>query len=313
MIKMEPTKVEKIEEGRLRLISVMSLVDQVVDRVLFGSWQQTEIVRCMSHPGKAGWTPMPVGYYSLLATFPENVLATDCSAFDWTFPSWLVSVIFQSRVDRMKSSSETFVNAAWARWLEVLGRDCVMRLPDGSRYAQTELGIMKSGWLLTISVNSEAQDKLSLLAYKRAYGSADMPELWSMGDDVLMAWDDKDPSPFQEALGTTGILTKFAVHSREFAGFSFIRTALGPVVNPLYPAKHAFILRHVAREDLTEVLSAYGCLYALADKVESAWVLDLVRAYGRWPMPVYRAWAVGLLPRNVTLVCTGDAAGFLRF
>lgn len=267
----------------------------------------------MAIAGKTGWAPMPSGYESLLRSFDGDVLATDCSAFDWTFPEWLVNDILDTRIARMRGVSAEIEWAMRARWREVLSTDCVVRLPNGSRYRQSVPGIMKSGWLLTISVNSEAQERLSIAAWMRTQ-TGSVPRVWSMGDDVLMEWPpDSDEKGFVEELTRLGVIVKQASHSLEFAGFSFGRVNGYPVVNPLYERKHRFLLRHVPENQLEEVVSAYGCLYALADQDKSSWIRDILRRYGRWTLQTYRVWAVGLLTRDVRLFRTGDAHGWFEY
>lgn len=291
---------------------MLSLVDQVVDRVLFYAWAQTEIKGHMATAGKSGWAPMPAGYQMLLRSFDRDVLATDCSAFDWTFPEWLVENILDSRIARMRGVSEEVEWAMRARWREVLSTDCVVRLPDGRRLRQAVPGIMKSGWLLTISVNSEAQERLAIQAWMRTQAGA-VPRVWSMGDDVLMEWPEgSDEKSFVEALAKLGVIVKQASHSLEFAGFAF-GSSPAPFVDPLYVRKHRFLLRHVPSEQLEEVVSAYGCLYALARPEVGGWLAPILRQYGRWSLNTYRVWAVGLLTRNMHLLRTGDAQGWFQY
>lgn len=292
---MEPHKPEKLEQKRYRLISILSLVDQMVDRILFRPWQRVEIDNVMDHAGKTGWSPLPVGFYDVLTTFPAGVLATDCSAFDWTFPGWLVTLIPQIRLDQGCGHSPQFELAVKRRIAEVMGERCVIRLPDGSRYRQTRPGVMKSGWLLTISFNSTAQELLTLLAWSRAY-SGPCPKLWSMGDDVLMAWPENlEPDRLVEELKRAGILAKFAEKKLEFAGFGMGRDGGTPYVEPLYPNKHKYLLAHVQQEQLEEVVTSYGLIYALARPQHKDWLEPYLRKYSRWPEATAQAWAYGLL------------------
>lgn len=288
MIKMEPHKPSKIAEDRLRLISVFALEDQMVDRCLFTSQLKTEVRNPFSQASKSGWTPMPEGFHELISTFPGETLATDCSAFDWTFPSWLVDVILEARLDATRSVSEDYATAVRSRWHEVLGTRCVLRLPSGHRYRQVKAGLMKSGWLLTISVNSEAQEYISRIAWMRSRKD-EFPAFWAMGDDVLMSWRGGDPSRFIKRIRELGILTKMHSFDREFSGFLFSKGAL---VVPLYPDKHKFILAHTPSDALVEIISNYGLLYALAGE---SWVDPLLAEYGRWSKRTCRAWALGLL------------------
>lgn len=293
---MEPHKPEKIAQNRQRLISILSLVDQMVDRILFGPYALYDKNHCMDRAGKTGWSPMPVGFYDLMEYFPGQVLATDCSAFDWTYPAYLPDMILDCKLAQTKETSIEFRRACRNRIKEVLGPLCTLRLPDGARYIQSVWGIMKSGWLLTIGWNSDAQDIITNLAWSRAYPNlGPCPRLWSMGDDVLMRWrEDLDPKPLEAELTRAGILSKFAMPVREFAGYAFGRDP-DIYVDPLYVDKHKFLLAHTSLEQLEEVVTAYGLLYALARPATRAWLDPILSEYARWTRDTYVAWAYGIL------------------
>ncbi|APG75852.1 hypothetical protein 2 [Hubei sobemo-like virus 5] len=280
----------------------------MVDRVLFGPWSAADTATAMERAGKSGWSLIPNGFYDLLAYFPDDVLATDCSAFDWTYPAWVIDPIIDVKLEQMGSLPDGYATAVRTRITEVLGVNCTLRLPDGQRLRQLVPGIMKSGWFLTINLNSDAQDMLTTLAYRRAYGS-ECPLLWAMGDDVLMRWPQgQDSAPLVQQLRRAGILSKFATPSREFSGFAVKRTGSDIAVNPLYPNKHKYLLAHTSATDLEEVITSFGMIYALAEPDVKAWLEPLLRQYSRWPQSSFRAWAHGLLS-HAPLLQTGDAAG----
>lgn len=296
MIKMEPHKPSKIEEGRLRLISVFSLVDQVVDRMLFYPMVRTEISNFMDHPCKSGWSPLPAGYSTLQAVFSGPVLATDCSAFDWTFPSWLVAPLLESRIEHMRGCSPKMRAAMERRWKEVIGTDCLLRLPDGLRLKQANPGLMKSGWLLTISVNSQAQDLITRVAWNR-HRRDPFPPFWAMGDDVLMSWPDGDEQLLVAQIRKLGILTKIAQRSREFAGFEIPSSRAQ--VEPLYADKHKFVLAHTPVEELEELCSSYALLYALSER-RPLWLVEALQKYSRYTQRACRAWATGVVKLRIS-------------
>lgn len=183
----------KLESGRIRLIMVMSLEDQVVDRILMQNWHTAEKY-FMNIPGKTGWSPIPSGYRLFNTAFPGEVLATDCSAWDWTCPSWVPEVVLDMRLALCRSVSPEYESALRARFACVL-RDAVVRLPDGRRFKQVGWGLMKSGWFRTIAFNSTAQVLVNELAWLRAGFDGAVRGLWTMGDDVLLEWaDDLDQS-----------------------------------------------------------------------------------------------------------------------
>lgn len=292
-IKDEPHKVSKMRAGRYRLIMVMSLEDQVLDRVLMSNWSEEE--KFWRIPGKSGWSPVPAGYRYLNSAFPGDVLATDCTAFDWTFPEWVAKALLQLRLDMMVNPSEAYIQVLSARWRAVL-RDAIVRLPDGRRFQQNRWGLMKSGWFRTIAENSSAQVLINALAWYRSHPTLPFPTIWTMGDDVLMSRPPQlDVVAFEKALATTGILVKASSNLREFAGFEF---GAG-TVRPLYAAKHKFALHFVLPTQAEEIATAYSCLYALVTTSDLPPFMHKVLARSAWTRRLAWLWAVGKLANNM--------------
>jgi len=287
-IKDEPHTDKKVADGRLRLIMVLSLEDQLVDRILFSTWSDVEQQNVMGIPGKTGWTPLPFGYKLFDQAFPEEVLATDCSSFDWTVPSWAVRLLLECSLEMVNRGDATYRTLVTNRWAQVLGPFAVVRLPDGERYQQDDYGLMKSGWLRTIAGNSDLQFLIHALAWRRSH-STSFPTVWTMGDDVIMSWDSSyDKERFEAAMATTGAIVKHGMHAREFAGFRFQKDT----VDPLYTDKHMYMLRYVSPDQETEVADSYTLMYALAsesvrDPLSSVFGSSLIAA------PLARAWARG--------------------
>nr|QQM16241.1 putative replicase [Wifsystermes virus] len=290
-IKDEPHKRTKVRDRRFRLIMVMSLEDQMVDRILFQEWSAVESDNVMSIPGKSGWSPLPFGYRLFDRAFPGKTLATDCSAFDWTVPEWAVAMLMDLRLEMVVPDDgfERYAHAVRARFRQVLGPDCVIRLPDGQRLSQERYGLMKSGWFRTIAENSAIQVLTHSLAWMRSHPGQYLPNMWTMGDDVVMGWSDLyDQACFERALATTGVLVKHGLQVREFAGFRFGRGC----VSPLYPEKHAFMLRFVPPDMKEQIADSYQLFYSLADRDDRA-PLDRVFAASRIAPYLAAMWARG--------------------
>lgn len=287
-IKEEPHKLSKLESGRLRLIMVLSLEDQMVDRIIFGGWVEDELLRVMDLPSKAGWSPLPFGFSQLNRAFPDQVLATDCSSFDWTVPEWVISTYI--RVKLAQCEFDPAWHAAIVNRLRQVLGDAVIRLPGGERYQQALPGIMKSGWFLTISANSSFQFLINVLAWLRSHPRRPFPLIWTMGDDVLLEWKDSfSQEAFEQALSSTGIVVKRGSRNREFGGFHFLKDS----VEPAYPAKHRFMLEHLS-EDLAEVVcTSYMCLYSLAESEFASWVKHVVAGRSRVNPAQAKRWAFG--------------------
>lgn len=269
----------------------LSLVDQVVDRYLFMDWHETELRS--DNSTRIGWAPIPEGFRDMEAKFSGPVLTTDCTAFDWTLPSWVVQELLEARLEMVSGGSPEYEIAVRRRYAEVLGPQCRLQLPDGSIWQQNRWGMMKSGWLRTLADNSACQLMIHALAYKRAFG-ADPGNIWAMGDDIIMDFPKNlEPLNLSDELSRLGLLVKRWSRDREFAGFLFLG---GGVVEPLYPDKHIHILNRVSDEMLQEIIDAYGLLYSLAPPSEVREFLDTHTTLSR---SLRRAWALGLIKLTI--------------
>lgn len=264
----------------------------MVDRIIYGPALDMELRNVAEVPCKTGWSPLPEGYKSLRAMFPENEsLAIDKTAWDWTMPGWVVRSYIRVRLAQCRNPDRRYARLVWARACQVVGPEAVFRLPSGQRYRQREWGLMKSGWLQTLSMNSMAQDLQSDLAWQRSGLEGSPPPVWAMGDDKLMKWNPTEDQleRFVLALATTGCVVKHALRSREFAGFLFE----GDQVKPLYPKKHSFTVRYVSPDNEQAVLLAFAMLYSL--QKDESW-FDQVKHHLDFPIAnILPMWAAGLI------------------
>lgn len=190
-VKLEPHKMEKIRNKRYRLIASVSIVDQLVARMLFRDQNEEELLQHMAIPSKPG-----LGFsqdHQVLA-FTESVAAlagtsaqdlvddwsryltpTDCSGFDWSVPMWLLEDDLAVR-NELTLGLPHGLRKMRETWLKCLGQS-VFCLSNGLLLAQTSPGIQKSGSFNTSSTNSRMRYMLALYA-----GAS-----WAvtMGDDAL--------------------------------------------------------------------------------------------------------------------------------
>lgn len=284
-IKDEPHKTSKLQDKRYRLISVLALEDQVVDRLLF----QDLLAAQVKHPDtvKVGWAPLPAGFRVADAAFQGPVRNVDAKAFDWTLQAHDAEALLRAVLAYYKDLDDRLERIITNRFREVLGDRCVVRLPDGSRYRQTGYGLFKSGWLPTIFFNSLRQIGSYAVAMWLAFGLP-LPEFWALGDDVLMAWiEGLDEGKLIEALRSLGQIVKRIGPERDFSGFRF-----GKTVDPLYTGKHKFILSHVEPAKFTEIVDAYALVYACSSRND---VSEFVKRNSTYAPPVIYAWANGLI------------------
>lgn len=291
-MKDEPHKLTKLATDRYRLISCLAVEDQIIDRMLFSQWFEGEIANLDRVTSKTGWGPLPGGYLAIQQVFPESEsIAVDKTAWDWTLPDWVVLVYLVLKITQTGGLTETFVRIVLARFAEVVGPLAVLRTPEGRRFRQLFWGFMKSGWLLTLSLNSVGQISQHLLAWLRLRRDDPPPLVWAMGDDKLMRWlcSLEELEAYVRELSQTGCLVKHALRRREFAGFLFE----GNRVEPLYAGKHKYIVAMSKEEELPQLLVSYACLYALSGP---SWFDELKEEVAQYvSLSTVKLWAMGLV------------------
>lgn len=272
-VKPEPIKKQKVDVGRYRLISSVSVIDQIIDQMIFG-WQNEKFIDGWIHfPTRVGWSPL-VGGWKLV---PRNlVVAIDKTAWDWTVKPWLIECELNFRI-AMAGGSPEFVRLA--RWrYSCLYKDAVFVTSGGVAMKQKFVGVMKSGCVNTIVSNSIMQ---LILHYRVSFELDEEPgRLWVMGDDTLQEMP-VDLNRYFHQLKRY-CLAKDPVLRSEFAGFDF----QGGVVNPCYLAKHAYNLLHFDPKLRDEMLTSYSLLYSRSSR--KAWMDKILMCLGPLPSDAFR-------------------------
>jgi len=179
-VKQEPHLQEKILSGRFRLICSVSLIDQVVERVLFGIQNRFEIASWKSVPSKPGMGLDDKGIAAIIAEvrpqLKNSPVQMDISGWDWSVQSWEQDAEAEMRIrlHDLKWESQ-YARAIRARY--AASGLSVFVLSDGRMIAQVKRGVMKSGQYITSSSNSRIRILASRIT-KASWSSA-------MGDDSL--------------------------------------------------------------------------------------------------------------------------------
>lgn len=255
-VKQEPHKQSKIDEGRYRLISAVSLIDTFVDRILF-AWLARNVLETVGQtPCLVGWSPVRGGWRKIQRRFRnEPVVCLDRSAWDWTVQGYLVDMWVEFLLELPVNAPKWWVDMVRLRF-KLLFDDPWFRFEDGTRVQQGTRGIMKSGCFLTIILNSLSQSLLHYLANDRCGQSMTANQPYTIGDDTVQdsfGW----LKEYVDELGKLGITVKGAKVQNwvEFAGFAFD----GQTCYPAYWQKHLFNMSHT--QQLSEVLQSYQYLY----------------------------------------------------
>lgn len=180
-IKNEPHPKAKVDTGRLRLISSRSLVDELVERVVFGALNELEIEKWTTIPSKPGMglsqDEQVAELNSYLDSLGRSTLrSSDVSGWDWNVKGWCFEMDAERRI-RQTNAGPTSMWARLARNVMYCLARSVFVLSDGRMFAQLQPGIMKSGSYLTSSSNSAMRVMLARLV------GAEW--CFAMGDDAV--------------------------------------------------------------------------------------------------------------------------------
>lgn len=259
-IKREPHKVEKCESGKFRLISGVSLVDTMIDRILFGWILRSALENVLETPCMLGWAPVRGGWRVLSRLFAgQPVTCMDKSSFDWTVVAWMVEAAESFILQLPVCAPEWWKRMAHLRF-QLLYRDCVYQFSDGTQVSQNVVGIQKSGCLLTLILNSFWQVLFHAVVCLELNWNpfVDMPI--TLGDDTLQRWrrDKSQLLDYAQRITQLGPIIKSAViqHWIEFAGFLVV----GNSCIPAYWKKHIFKILYA--ENPVETLQQYQILYS---------------------------------------------------
>jgi hypothetical protein len=178
-IKNEPHGKIKADKKRFRIISSVSLVDQLVERVLTKHINASEIGRWSKIPSKPGMGFAPSQVEDTIKYVEDNIplpTPSDISGYDWSIKRWNLKfdAEFRIRLHTHEPCSD-YKRALRNRWI-CLGRS-VFQLSDGTLIAQMIDGLMKSGCFCTSSTNSHMRVHMGKIA-----GSS---HVMAMGDDAI--------------------------------------------------------------------------------------------------------------------------------
>lgn len=174
-VKNEPHSKLKISQKRYRLISCISIVDQVIERILHTAQNEEEIANWRFIPSKPGGSMCKdedVKYFANEVFNKTNLVDVDISGWDWTVQGWELELDARLRVMLAVDPTEHWINAVYNRMF-CLSR-AVFVFADGECVEQCEDALQKSGSFNTASSNSRMKISLAhLIGCKYAVASGD--------------------------------------------------------------------------------------------------------------------------------------------
>jgi len=187
-VKGELHTVDKIKEGRQRLVYSSPIQMTLLERIIFGPQNAAEIEEAHASstiPSRPGTPFTPVGAFLLkeqLKQFGRRIVSTDQSGWDWHVQDWLMEADVEARFQLLDGSERGRV--LWRRIAlnlnELVSRKTIM-FSDGVVLCQTRPGIWPSGSYRTSGTNS----RMRLILRLEATGDTDAI---TMGDDAVEGW-----------------------------------------------------------------------------------------------------------------------------
>lgn len=187
-IKDEPHKREKLEKSRYRIISGVSIVDNLIERVLYTKQNKLEIelneyISCKPGMGLHDDGKKALFGYFEKCAIQQALCSTDMSAWDWSVDEHLLD----AETDyRLCTGTKTGGWALLVRRQSKAMQRKVFQLPSGEMFEQTHPCIQASGRFNTSSGNSHMRRILKTWCHVllgKDFGGVD--EGCEMGDDAL--------------------------------------------------------------------------------------------------------------------------------
>lgn len=165
-IKSELHSQKKLEEGRLRLICSLDVVDRVVEMVLHDNLQSAEINSYTTIGPQPGMGATDAELERLAVRIHESrgdecrPWSSDVSGFDWSVPDWALDMEMALRRE-LVDANPVYWRACYARM--ACEATSLFVLPNGQLVEQLDRGMVKSGSFLTASRNSHIRGMLAML------------------------------------------------------------------------------------------------------------------------------------------------------
>jgi len=183
-VKDEPHTIEKIKQGRYRLIANCTLVEEAIKRLLFAEQNEADKNDCYNECGSAGgwdWTTDEAAArcFECIRPWLPNAATSDVSAWDWSFKEWM----FMAELEIRRRLNGASTKSSWYKIsYNVYKSFCrsVYVLTDGSAYTLEHPGVQKSGDYNTTTTNGRIRNLMAVLVGSDKSKSA--------GDDNISTW-----------------------------------------------------------------------------------------------------------------------------
>lgn len=181
-IKNEFHPIEKIKSGRFRIVCNVSLVDEIVMRLLCTKQNDSDSNNCYRGQGTAiGWDFMSGDYesarcYESVASWVEEACTNDASGWDWSVAEWCFDIDLEVRIKLNGAAPDSSFQRI-LRNVYICLANSVFVTSDGKMYRAKFRGIQKSGLFNTGHTNSRMRNGVAFLC--------GCDKSISMGDDNM--------------------------------------------------------------------------------------------------------------------------------
>lgn len=220
-IKDEPHSRKKVLSGKWRLISGVSLSDQVFERLICSRQNLAEIESWESCSSKPGLGLDDDSLLTISGNLEDllsrgELMAMDVRGWDWSVQDWELRADAESR-RLLAGASEGSLFAFLLRVQAYCVANSVYVLPDGQVLSQVNPGVQLSGSYNTSSSNSRMRIIATLVARLLAGHPVTPVDMMAMGDDSVERYYEG----VKEYLERLGHETKECVRHTTLPGVEF--------------------------------------------------------------------------------------------
>lgn len=189
-VKFEPHSNKKVQQKRWRLIWGVSLVDQIIDRLLYQDLCENSIQHASEQSAKVGFSFMKGGVQQLIQDYDDgkdNWISFDASQFDFTVAGWHLEMVAQLN-KRLKNDSIIIKDALWDKLMlarekaVAYGKFC---FSDGQQFIKILPGMQLSGRYTTIDANSKIMILIRVMNDVVNGRPSSEKDIIAMGDDSV--------------------------------------------------------------------------------------------------------------------------------
>lgn len=284
-IKNDPHPASKIASGRCRLIFSVSLLDNLICKILCSDQNNAEISRWKEIWVKPGLGLNDDGLQAIfsdvsVAASLSELQSVDFSGWDWTMQPWEFEGDLRRRI-ACNSSQGTLYERLLRNHYFCIQRK-VFLLSDGTMYQQLKPGVMPSGWGNTASTNSSVNSLDYLISCELSSYELDLYR-WcqSMGDDLNRTYQ-PDAAEVYESMGKSiKFCRKSTLNDFEFCSTHFSGDWKGRPVNA---AKMLYNLLTYQPADAFDAITRVDAFRRdMRHHPQCEEYVDLLEKVGWWP------------------------------